>query len=133
MPAAKREKFFLANIIPTVIAYDIDAARAVNRRTLVMYATLPNSRTYWRAVGHADQVDEFESVRASAPREKLSEALTAVMHVDWLDDCTSSGPAALVRERFAAWFATGVMPVAVMSAVDGGQAKGVANLFAAYA
>jgi hypothetical protein len=25
-----------------------------------------------------------------------------------------------------------VMPVAVMSAVDGGQAKGVANLFAAY-
>jgi hypothetical protein len=51
----------------------------------------------------------------------------------WLDDCTISGPADLVRERFAAWWATGVMPVAVMSAVDGGQAKGVANLFAAYA
>jgi len=56
-----------------------------------------------------------------------------VMHDDWLDDCTISGPAAHVRERFAAWFTTGVMPVAVMSAVDGGQAKGVANLFAAYA
>jgi len=133
VPAAKREKFFLANMIPTVIADDIDAARAVNRRTLVMYATLPNYRNYWRAVGHADQVDEFESVLASAPRDKLGEALTAVMHDDWLDDCTISGPAALVRERFAAWFATGVMPVAVMSAVDGGQAKGVANLFAAYA
>jgi hypothetical protein len=55
------------------------------------------------------------------------------MRDEWLDDCTISGPPGLVRERFAAWTATGVMPVAVMSAVDGGQAKGVANLFAAYA
>ncbi|MFZ9622061.1 MAG: hypothetical protein ACO3B6_00365 [Ilumatobacteraceae bacterium] len=51
---------------------------------------------------------------------------------EWLDDCTISGPAEVVRDRFTAWSATGVMPVAVMSAVDGGQAKGVANLFAAY-
>ena len=65
-------------------------------------------------------------------REQLAEALTAVMSNEWLDDCTMSGPAEVVRERIAAWWATGVMPVAVMSAVDGGQAKGVANLFAAY-
>jgi alkanesulfonate monooxygenase SsuD/methylene tetrahydromethanopterin reductase-like flavin-dependent oxidoreductase (luciferase family) len=133
IPAAKRDTFFMANMIPTVISDDVEAARAVNRRTLVMYATLPNYRNYWRAVGHADQVDEFERVLASSPREKLGEALTAVMHDEWLDDCTISGPPALVRDRMSAWWSTGVMPVAVMSAVDGGQAKGVANLLAAYA
>jgi hypothetical protein len=122
----------MANMIPTVIADDIEAARAVNRRTLVMYATLPNYRNYWRASGYDSQVDEFERVLASASREHLAEALTAVMSNEWLDDCTMSGPAEVVRERIAAWWATGVMPVAVMSAVDGGQAKGVANLFAAY-
>jgi len=133
VPSDMRGKFFMANMIPVVISDDIEAARAVNRKTLVMYASLPNYRNYWRAVGHATQVDAFESVLASSPREKLGDALTAVMNDEWLDDCTISGPASLVRERIDAWFATGVMPVAVMSAVDGGQAKGVANLFAAYA
>ena len=132
VPKERRESFFMANMIPVVVSDDIDAARMVNRRTLVMYASLPNYRNYWRAVGHAAQVDQFESVIASSPREKLAEALTSVMTDEWLDDCTISGPAELVRERIAAWYATGVMPVAVMSAVDGGQAKGVANLFAAY-
>ncbi len=133
IPAERRSKFFLANMIPTVIADDIEAARAVNRRTLVMYATLPNYRNYWRASGYDAQVDKFEEVLKTAARDQLGEALTAVMSDDWLDDCTMSGPADLVRERISAWWATGVMPVAVMSAVDGGQAKGVTNLFAAYA
>lgn len=132
VPAAKREKFFMANMIPVVISDDIEAARAVNRRTLVMYASLPNYRNYWRSVGHAAQVDEFESVLASVPREAQGDALMSAMRDEWLDDCTISGPASLVRERIAEWYATGVMPVAVMSAVDGGQAKGVANLLAAY-
>ena len=133
IPNGKRNSFFMANMIPVVINDDIDAARAVNRKTLVMYASLPNYRNYWRAVGHAAQVDKFEAVLASSPREKLADALMAEMSDEWLDDCTISGPAALVRDRIDAWWATGVMPVAVMSAVDGGQAKGVANLFAAYA
>lgn len=128
----RRTTFFMANMIPVVVSDDIEAARSVNRRTLVMYASLPNYRNYWRAVGHAAQVDQFESVLASAPREKLADSLMAVMANEWLDDCTISGPASLVRERFAAWYETGVMPVAVMSAVDGGQAKGVANLFDVY-
>ncbi|MFZ9795249.1 MAG: LLM class flavin-dependent oxidoreductase [Ilumatobacteraceae bacterium] len=132
VPSEKRPGFFMANMIPTVICDDIEAARAVNRRTLVMYATLPNYRNYWRAAGHGAQVDEFERVLATASREALGDSLTAVMTNEWLDDCTISGPAEVVRDRFAAWSATGVMPVAVMSAVDGGQAKGVANLFAAY-
>ena len=132
VPAERRATFFMANMIPVVVADDIEAARAVNRKTLVMYASLPNYRNYWRSVGHAAQVDEFESVLASSPRDSLSAALMAVMRDEWLDDCTISGSASLVRERITEWYATGVMPVAVMSAVDGGQAKGVANLLAAY-
>jgi alkanesulfonate monooxygenase SsuD/methylene tetrahydromethanopterin reductase-like flavin-dependent oxidoreductase (luciferase family) len=132
IPADKRDKFFMANMIPTVIADDIEAARVVNRRTLVMYASLPNYRNYWRAAGHDAQVDEFEKVLGSATRETMGDALTSVMRNDWLDDCTISGPAEVARERFASWWATGVMPVAVMSAVDGGQAKGVANLLDTY-
>lgn len=133
IPAERRKTFFMANMIPTVISDDIDAARTINRRTLVMYASLPNYRNYWRAAGHDTQVDDFERVLATAAREQMGEALTAVMRDEWLDDCTISGPAEVVRERMSAWWATGVMPVAVMSAIDGGQAKGVANLFAAYA
>ncbi len=132
IPTERRATFFMANMIPTVISDDIEAARAVNRRTLVMYASLPNYRNYWRAAGHDAQVDEFEKVLGSASRETMGDALTAVMHNEWLDDCTISGPAEVVRERIAMWWATGVMPVAVMSAIDGGQAKGVANLLAAY-
>jgi alkanesulfonate monooxygenase SsuD/methylene tetrahydromethanopterin reductase-like flavin-dependent oxidoreductase (luciferase family) len=133
IPADRRGSFFMANMIPTVVSDDVDAARAVNRRTLIMYASLPNYRNYWRAVGHAAQVDRFESVLASTPRERIGDELMAAMSDEWLDDCTISGPAAHVRERFAAWWQTGVMPVAVMSAVDGGQSKGVANLFEVYA
>jgi len=132
VPAERRSSFFMANMIPVVISDDIEAARAVNRKTLIMYASLPNYRNYWRAVGHADQVDAFENALATAPREKLGDALMAAMRNEWLDDCTISGPAPLVRERIAAWHETGVMPVAVMSAVDGGQVKGVADLFLAY-
>lgn len=129
IPATRREGFFMANMIPVVINDDVEAARAVNRRTLVMYASLPNYRNYWRAAGHGAQVDAFERVLADTPRESLPQSLMTAMTNEWLDDCTISGPASLVRARLDDWWATGIMPVAVMSAVDGGQAKGVTNLF----
>ncbi|MFM8793978.1 MAG: LLM class flavin-dependent oxidoreductase, partial [Acidimicrobiales bacterium] len=44
VPAARREGFFLSNMIPTVIDDDRDAARAVNRKTLTGYVSLPNYR-----------------------------------------------------------------------------------------
>jgi alkanesulfonate monooxygenase SsuD/methylene tetrahydromethanopterin reductase-like flavin-dependent oxidoreductase (luciferase family) len=132
IPTQRRGSFFMANMIPVVVSDDIEAARRVNRRTLVMYASLPNYRNYWRAAGHGEQVNAFERVLADTPRDSVGDALTSVMNDEWLDDCTISGPPAVVRDRLAAWWSTGVMPVAVMSAVDGGQAKGVADLFAVY-
>ena len=132
IPENARAGFRLANMIPTVIDDDIDAARAVNRKTLTGYVILPNYRNYWRAAGYAEEMDAFESTISSTPKEGLADALTATMSNAWLDDCTISGPASHVRERLEAWAATGVQPIAVMSSTTGGQAKAIGELFAAY-
>jgi alkanesulfonate monooxygenase SsuD/methylene tetrahydromethanopterin reductase-like flavin-dependent oxidoreductase (luciferase family) len=121
--------FFLANMIPTVIADDLDAARAVHRRTLAGYAILPNYRNYWRQAGHAEQVDRFEQVIASTPKDELAERLRESMDDSWIDDCTISGDATRVRDRFAAWREAGVTPIAVMSSTSGGQVKAVREFF----
>ena len=132
VPTAVRDDFFLANMIPTVIDEDLNAARAVNRRTLTGYVTLPNYRNYWRAAGYGDEMDAIERVLATTPKEGLSDALIATMSDTWLDDCTVSGGATEVRDRLEAWASTGVRPIAVMSSTSGGQAKAISELFAAY-
>lgn len=132
VPTAVRDDFFLANMIPTVIDEDLNAARAVNRRTLTGYVTLPNYRNYWRAAGYGDEMDAIERILATTPKEGLSDALVATMSDTWLDDCTVSGGATEVRDRLEAWASTGVRPIAVMSSTSGGQAKAISELFAAY-
>jgi hypothetical protein len=129
VPAARaKDGFFLANMVPTVIDDDVDAARAVNRKTLTGYVSLPNYRNYWRAAGYGDVMDAIESAIDAGNRE----AVTSLMTDEWLDDCTVSGPAGKVRERLAEWASTGVHPIAVMSSTSGGQAKAIGELFAAY-
>ncbi len=62
LPDSKRSEMFLANMIPTVISDDVEAARAIHRKTLVGYVTLPNYRNYWRACGYGEQIDAFEEI-----------------------------------------------------------------------
>src|SRR5262249_58889992 len=52
LPEAKRHDpdFLVANMIPTCIADDVEAAKAVNCRTLTRYTLLPNYRNYWKRV-----------------------------------------------------------------------------------
>ena len=128
VPAARRDGFALANMIPTVIDDDVDAARAVNRKTLTGYVTLPNYRNYWRAAGWVEEMDEVERLLAAGDRDALPRAMSNA----WLDDNTISGSADKVRERFEEWAATGVTPIAVMSSTSGGQAKAIGELFAVY-
>lgn len=129
VPGSRRDGFFLSNMIPTVIDDDIEAARAVNRRTLTGYVSLPNYRNYWRAAGYSEEMDAIEAALERGDRD----ALPGLMTDTWLDDCTISGSAARVRDRFEEWAATGVRPIAVMSSTSGGQAKAIAELFSAYA
>ena len=128
VPNARREGFFLANMIPTVIDDDIEAARAVNRKTLTGYVSLPNYRNYWRAAGYTDEMNAIEEAIEAGERDRL----VSLMSNDWLDDCTISGPADRVRSRLFEWSQTGVTPIAVMSSTSGGQAKAIGELFDVY-
>jgi hypothetical protein len=128
VPSARRDDFFLSNMIPTVIDEDIEAARAINRRTLTGYVSLPNYRNYWRAAGYEEEMTAIEAALAAGDKDKLPSLMTN----KWLDDNTISGPASLVRERFEEWANVGVMPIAVMSSTSGGQVKAINELFDVY-
>jgi len=129
IPGERRDAFFLANMVPTVIDTDRDAARAIHRRTLSGYLVLPNYRNYWKQAGYVEEMDAIERTLAAGDRD----ALPGLMPDRWLDDCTISGSPTEVRERFDEWAATGVLPIAVMSSTSGGQAKAIGELFELFA
>ena len=128
IPADKRDSFALYDMAPTVIDADKDAARAIHRRTLTGYVTLPNYRNYWKAAGYEDEMAAIEDAIAAGDRDKLP----SLMPDAWVDDCTISGSAGEVRERLEAWYELGVTPIAVMSSTTGGQAHAIGQLFELY-
>ncbi|MEY2995241.1 MAG: hypothetical protein RLZZ39_66 [Actinomycetota bacterium] len=117
--------FYLANMIPTVISDDLEAAAAVNRKTMSVYVRLPNYRNYWKAAGYEEEMEAVEALLAEGRRDDV----TSAMSDRWLSDCTLYGPPARVREGFEAWRAIGVEPIAVMSSTSGGQVKAIGELF----
>jgi alkanesulfonate monooxygenase SsuD/methylene tetrahydromethanopterin reductase-like flavin-dependent oxidoreductase (luciferase family) len=130
VPAAARDDFFRAVMVPTVIDDDREAARAVNRRTLAgAYLVLPAYRGYWRDAGYAEEMDAVERALAAGDRD----AVASLLPDRWLDDCTASGPASTVRDQLGAWADLGVLPIAVMSSPRGGQLVAIRELFTAYA
>ena len=132
IPAGKRADpaFLVANMIPTCISDDIEAAKAVNRRTLTRYAMLPNYRNYWKEAGYADEMAAIESALAAGRQGDVP----GVMSDRWLADATLFGPAAMVRDGVAAWREAGVTtPILVPSSATGNQLKAVEEIFAAFA
>jgi alkanesulfonate monooxygenase SsuD/methylene tetrahydromethanopterin reductase-like flavin-dependent oxidoreductase (luciferase family) len=132
LPAGKRADpaFFIGNMIPTCISDDIEAAKAVNRRTLTRYALLPNYRNYWKEAGY---VEEMEAVEKAAAEKRLDD-VPKYLTDTWLADCTLFGPAARVREGIEAWHAAGITtPIIVPSSASGNQMKAIEELFAALA
>ncbi len=122
--------FWVGNMIPTVIDDDLEAARARNRKTLHGYVALPNYRNYWIEAGYEAEMSAV--IDALAARD--NDAVLAAMSDRWLDDCTLSGSVSRVRDGIEAWFDAGVSaPVIVASSTSGGQAKAMAELFAAFA
>ncbi len=125
IPDDRRATFSLANMVPTVIDADKDAARAIHRRTLGGYVVLPNYRNYWKQAGYAEEMEAIEAALAAGDRD----ALPGLMTDRWLDDCTISGSPTEVRDQLEAWFDTGVLPIAVMSSTSGGQLHAIGQLF----
>ena len=105
-PETFSDTFSLAAMVPTVIDADLDAARAIHRRTLGAYIVLPNYRNYWKLAGYGDEMTAIEAALAGGDRD----AATAAMSDRWVDDCTVSGSADVVRDRLAGWYDIGVTP-----------------------
>ena len=122
--------FFIGNMIPTCISDDIEAAKAVNRRTLTHYALLPNYRNYWKEAGYVEEMQAIETAIAEKRMGDVPKYLTD----RWLADCTLFGPAARVREELEAWYAAGIRtPILVPSSAAGNQMKAFEEMFAAFA
>ena len=131
LPEAKRTDpgFFIGNMIPTCISDDMEAAKAVNRRTLTSYGFLPNYRNYWREAGYVAEMDAIEQAIAEGRNDDVPALLTD----RWLADVSLFGTATMVRDKVAAWRDAGVStPVIVPSSAAGNQMKAMEEMFTAF-
>ena len=132
LPDAKRndKNFYIGNMIPTCISDDIEAAKAVNRRTLTSYVQLPNYQNYWREAGYVEEMDAI----AAAVEAGEADRIPSLMSDKWLADTTLFGSVSAVRDGVAAWREAGVRtPILVPSSAAGNQMKAFKEMFAAYA
>jgi alkanesulfonate monooxygenase SsuD/methylene tetrahydromethanopterin reductase-like flavin-dependent oxidoreductase (luciferase family) len=132
LPAAKRSdaKFFVGDMIPICISDDRGAAMERNRKTLVMYVSLPNYRNYWTEAGYVEEMAAIAKAIERGERDRIP----SLMSDRWLADVTLFGTAAQVREGVEAWFDAGVTtPILVPSSAAGNQIKAFEELFAAFA
>ena len=131
IPAAKcaDPDFLVANMIPTCISDDIEAARAVNRRTLTRYTMLPNYRNYWKEAGYIEEMAVIEAAISAGHQGDIA----GLMSDRWLADATLFGTAASVRDGVAAWREAGITtPILVPSSASGNQLKAIEEIFAAF-
>jgi alkanesulfonate monooxygenase SsuD/methylene tetrahydromethanopterin reductase-like flavin-dependent oxidoreductase (luciferase family) len=132
LPADKRDDpaFFIGNMIPTCISDDVEAAKAVNRRTLINYGFLPNYRNYWKEAGYQDEMEAIEKAIAEGRNDDVPKYFSG----KFLSDNTLFGPAAKVREGVEAWRDAGVRDLIIVpSSAAGNQVKALEEVFAAFA
>lgn len=131
LPDATRNDpgFFLGNMIPTCISDDIEAAKAVNRRTLTSYGFLPNYRNYWKEAGYVEEMEAVEKAIA----EGRNADVPGCFSDKWLADNTLFGTASKVRDGVEAWKAAGVRDLIIVpSSAAGNQMKAIEEVFAAF-
>jgi alkanesulfonate monooxygenase SsuD/methylene tetrahydromethanopterin reductase-like flavin-dependent oxidoreductase (luciferase family) len=122
-------EFFVGNMIPTCISDDVEAAAAINRRTLSGYVALPNYRNYWKEAGYVEEMEAVEKALQAGERERVPGLLSD----RWLSDTTLYGSASTVLEGLEAWFEAGVRtPILVPSSAVGNQLKAFEELFAIF-
>jgi len=128
LPEAKRNDpaFFIGNMIPTCISDDVEAAKAVNRRTLTNYGFLPNYRNYWKEAGYEAEMAAIETAIA----EGRNADVPGCFSDRWLEDNSLFGPAGKIREKVQAWRDAGVRdPIIVPSSAAGNQMKALEEVF----
>lgn len=123
---ARRDDFFLGNMIPTCVCDDRAAGAAVLRRVLRGYVQLPNYQRYWIEAGYADEMHAIQRALAAGQTDQL----TGLMSDRWLNDVTLFGPAARIRDGVDAWISAGVRtPILVPSSTRGGQMEAMQEVF----
>jgi alkanesulfonate monooxygenase SsuD/methylene tetrahydromethanopterin reductase-like flavin-dependent oxidoreductase (luciferase family) len=131
LPEAKRNDpaFFIGNMIPTCINDDVEAAKAVNRRTLTNYGFLPNYRNYWKEAGYESEMAAIEKAIA----EGRNADVPACFSDRWLEDNSLFGPAAKVKEKAQAWRDAGVRDLIIVpSSAVGNQLTAIEEVFATF-
>lgn len=127
--STRNSDFFIGDMIPTCVNDDINAAMAINRRTLSSYAMLPNYRNYWKEAGYVEEMEGIEKAMEDKDFEKIPYFLTD----KWLADTTLFGSATQVRDGIEAWFDAGIKtPILVPSSANGGQMVAFEELFAIF-
>ncbi len=127
--STRSSDFFIGDMIPTCVNDDIDAAMAVNRRTLSSYAMLPNYRNYWKEAGYVEEMEGIER----AIEDKAFEDIPHFLTDKWLADTTLFGTATQVRDGIDAWFDAGIKtPILVPSSANGGQMVAFEELFSIF-
>jgi alkanesulfonate monooxygenase SsuD/methylene tetrahydromethanopterin reductase-like flavin-dependent oxidoreductase (luciferase family) len=132
LPGHKRasEDFYIGNMVPTCVSDDVEAAKAVNRKTLIHYLELPNYRNYWREAGYGEEIGAVEKAIDAGENHKIAD----MMGDRWIDDVTIFGPLSRVRERVEAWYDAGIRtPILVPSSTAGGQMKAFEEVMDAFA
>jgi alkanesulfonate monooxygenase SsuD/methylene tetrahydromethanopterin reductase-like flavin-dependent oxidoreductase (luciferase family) len=132
LPADKRDDpgFFIGNMIPTCITDDIEAAKALHRRTLTSYGLLPNYRNYWKEAGYHDEMAAIEQAIAEDRRDDVPKYFSD----KWLSDNTLFGSATQVRDGVEAWREAGVRDLIIVpSSVNGNQFKALEEVVNAFA
>lgn len=127
--ARSSDDFFIGDMIPTCISDDVEAAKAVNRKTLTSYSMLPNYRNYWKEAGYREEMEGIEKAIIDGDMDKIPHFLTD----KWLADTTLFGTATQVRDGVEAWFDAGIKtPILVPSSANGGQMVAFEEMFAIY-
>ena len=132
LPAEKRSDpaFFIGNMVPTCISDDVEAAKAVNRRTLTSYGFLPNYRNYWREAGYDEEMDAIEAAIADGRKDDVPRYFSD----KWLADHTLFGSPSQIHDGVEAWRAAGVRDlILVPSSAAGNQMTALQEVFAAFA
>jgi len=131
LPEAKRSDhgFTVCNMIPTCISDDVEAAKAVNRKTLTSYGLLPNYRNYWKEAGYVEEMEAIEKAVAEGRKEDVPKCFSD----RWLADTTLFGPRSKVLEGIEAWREAGIKtPIVVPSSAAGNQMKAIEEVIAAF-
>jgi len=131
LPAARRasDDFFIGNMVPTCVSDDVEAGKAVCRRTLIHYLELPNYRNYWREAGYGEEIDAVEKAIDAGENASIAD----MMGERWIDDVTIFGPVSRVRDRVEAWYDAGIRtPILVPSSASGGQMQAFEEVLGAF-